>query len=1171
MAQITIEELMQAYTSIHNHGQYSFLDGYNPTKRFVARAKELGMTALALTDHNHLGGCLEFQQECKKQGIKALLGFEGYWTWDTNFASLPVDERNQIAIDKARAAGVLPEEEPEEINPKTGKPKKAKKLKKSDIKDIIAPYEYDMSQYHYILIAMNQTGWKNLVKLQSEAADKCTYNGRFLCDDEILAKYNEGLIFSTACIGNAAAELINEDKLEEAKEQIVKWHNIFGDRMFLEIQPLNIEKQWRVNLAYMAWAQELDIKIIATNDVHWTTKEDYDDHDTLLCIGTGKYKDEENRMRYSDDFWLKDAREMVESFEIQADSISDYFDEFDREEYIEIAMQAIANTGLIADAVEDVKLGSDKPLFPEVQVPLGLTSEKWLSSKCYQQLYKYAKVDTYAMANIHTYEARLNEELDVINGKGFAPYMLTVEEYINYANSPEADCPTAPGRGSAAGSLTLFLLGITKRIDPIKYQLLFSRFLTNDRTSPPDIDTDFEYNNRYRVIEHLEERYGKAKVAHIGTYTVMGVRSGLKDVGRVLRVDYGIMNMISKKLDEVLDKPQPKFKDFDALKESDNPQERRRWVEFNELEEANKELFRLARAFEGNPRNMGVHASGILVTPMAVSDLFPTRKAKDGTTVTLYTGTQLEELNAIKFDILGLKTISVIKQALNHINPELSFEDLYNMVDVDDPKIFEMVCNKETDGLFQIESDMFKGMISDIKPDSLNDIIAITSLGRPGPLKAGMPADYAKRKNGLEDAVEPLRGTWEIVADTFGCICYQEQIMKISVVAAGFNSNQSDSIVRKVFAKKKKDQMEMLRRMFFYGKVNAEGPDGWEEDADAPWYDLKAKYGAAIKGACNNGYTVAEITKFWTNIEGFADYLFNKSHAACYSYITALTAFLKRYYPTQFMASLLTMEDTNDGKERYINVAEKMNIKVSTPDVNKSGVSFTPDGNTILYGIGSIKGVGEASVPQLIANQPYQSLEDIMEKVEKKAFNKTVGMSLIKSGAFDFISKNRYELMNQFMTLRKDKDDQYVEEMYDESVCMEMERDVLGTPITYKPWWNNVEPNKKLSAMAELVKVEERPDKNGNMMGFITLKINGCQIKGLVFASKYCKIVDMFDMDRHTEIIIEGKKDDKGTLLINNAHKSTANVKFIDPTTNVAVMPKREESEIDDRIARLLA
>lgn len=1119
---------MSRFVHNHVHTVYSFLDGYNPIKKLVSRAKELGMEALAITDHNHLCGCPAFQRECKAQGVKPLLGCEMYWTWDTDIAKLPIEERSKNAIARAATKGLLPGDIPLEINPRTGKPKKQKQLKKSEIKEIIAPFLYDMRQYHILLLAINQTGWRNLVKLQSEAAQKCTYNGRFLCDDAMLAKYSEGLVMTSACIGNAAPALIEQAHAAEAEALILGWKAIFGERFFLEIQPLDIEKQRCVNYQYMQWSQKHCIRVIATNDVHWTHREDYDDHDTLLCIATGKFKEEKNRMRYSDDFWLKTETEMTDSFETQARSLAAELGEgFDETAYEAFYKQAMDNSTLIADMAEEIALGSPAPLFPKIEVPSALTAMEWLTLKCFNALFSYAKERA---IDLERYLQRLNEELQIIEQKGFESYMLTVEEYVDWAN--RNGCPTGPGRGSAAGSLVLFLLNITKCIDPIEHNLLFSRFLTLDRTSPPDIDVDFCYTGRSRVIDHLKQLHGSDKVAHIGTITEMGVKSGLKDVGRVLRMDFGEMNAISRKLDEILDKPQPKFRDFDDLKESDNSVERRRWREFANLELKYKELFRLARAFEGIPRNMGVHASGVLVTPMPVSHLFPTRRISDGSTVTLYTGAQLEELNAIKFDLLGLRTITVIKNALRYVDPALTFEDLYARVDVNDPKIFRAIRKKQTDGLFQIESDMFKGIIGDVMPDCMNDIIAITALGRPGPLRAGMPADYADRKNARRQAAEPLRGTWEIVKDTFGCICYQEQIMQIAVSAASFNANQSDSIVRKIFAKKKKDQMEKLRRMFFFGKINAEGPKGWEDDENAPWYDSEGTYGDPIAGTCNNGYAKLEIAQFWKSIEGFADYLFNKSHAAGYSYITMLTAHLKLYHPVEYMAALLSMEDNSEGMQKYIAVAERMGIRILTPDLNRSGESFTPNGKTILFGLGAIKGIGTKALPDLLAGRPYQSLEDIFARMPKRVFNRSVGKYLIMAGALDWISSNRYQLLNRFYQLRGDKDAPMPSAAYSEKICIEMEKEALGTSITYKPWWETIAPGSKISESANLLEVDEHVDKKGNMMAFAVLRIKGCKVKAVIFASVYCRNVDKFDLRRYRHIVVEGTKDEKSTLIV---------------------------------------
>jgi DNA polymerase-3 subunit alpha len=723
------------FTHLHVHTIYSMLDGYNFPKRLASRAKELGMKAIAMTDHNHLGGAIDFQAACKAEGIKPILGVEAYWTKDMNILSLPAEDRHELALKAAEEDGLT-------------FPKKAKK---SDIKSAIAPYEYNTKQYHIILLAINQNGWRNIVKIQSEAARRCTFNKRFCCDDELLARYSDDVIMTTACVGNVVPHYIMNGEYDKAEEQIDRWHEIFGDRFYLELQPLNTPEQRLTNYMYYQWSKEKDIKLVATTDTHYTLEEDWDDHDTLLCIGIGKKKEDTDRMRYENDFWVKSYDEMIRGFSIQALHIKYDMDDFNIEDYLDTVEEALQNTNLIADMIQEIKLGSDVNLFPRINVPHGFTPERYLILKCFRGLYGYYK--KHPEIDIHAYEKRLNMELNIINKKGFAPYMLIVDEYVRWAN--EHGCPTGPGRGSAAGALCLFTLNITQMIDPIKYNLLFFRFLTEDRTSPPDIDTDFEYFGRDSVIHHLEDEYGRENVAHIGTYTVMGVKSGLKDVGRVLNIDFKIMNEISKKVDEWSDVPTLKFKHLDALKDSDRPYDVQAYEEFKAYEAEYPELFGLARKFEGAVRNMGCHASGVLITPMAIDDLFPTRVDDDGTIITLYTGSQLEELKAIKFDILGLKTLTVIKKTLEAINPELTFQDLYDSVDVDDPEIFEMIRAKETEGLFQIESNLFKGMVEDIQPDSLNDIIVINALGRPGPLKAGMPQAYAKRKRGEEEAVSP--------------------------------------------------------------------------------------------------------------------------------------------------------------------------------------------------------------------------------------------------------------------------------------------------------------------------------------------------------------------------------------------------------------------------------
>jgi len=1124
------------FTHLHVHTSYSFLDGACKHEELIARAKELNMKAIAITDHNHIGGSYEFQKECRKQDIKPVLGLEAYYTEDVSILNLPVEERNRLGADAALKAQVITQEEYEAFTSKT-KSNTKKGIKIKDIKEKIKDYMYDTKQYHIIFLAMNQIGWKNLIKLQSESAEACTFNGRFLCDNKIIKKYNEGLICTTACIANRIARYVNQNQTESAEALLKEWLDIFQDRFYLEIQPLNIIEQIKVNAFYIKMSEKYSIKMIATNDVHYVLKSDHDDHDTLLCIGTGAKKTDFNRLRYSNDFWLRSYDEMIEAFQIQYECGSDVFPK----NYMEIIVQALENTNKITDRIDDnIKINSDKPLIPQVKLK-DKTPEKYLIERCYRELYKLASQDKYVHENLDVYEARLNEELDVIIPKGFASYLLVVEEYVKWAN--DNNCPTGPGRGSAAGSLCLYLLGITKIIDPIKYKLLFSRFLTKDRTALPDIDTDFEFYGRDSVIRHLEDYYGAANVAHIGTYTIMGVKSGLKDVGRVLSVDFETMNNISKQLDEIMDKPQPKFKDYDALKDSDNENERKNWERFNKLETDNEEIFRLARKFEGLRRNFGVHASGILAMPMPVNEMIPTR-ISDGVRVCLYTGPEVEELNCVKLDILGLKTLTIIQSTLKHIDEKMTFEDLYKKVDVNDANLFSMLCQKRTDAVFQLESNMFKGMINDIKPDSLNDIIAITSLGRPGPLSAGMPAMYAKRKNGLEEAAPLLRGMDDILEETFGEIVYQEEIMAIGVKALGFDMNQADSIIRKIFGKKKKDKMEMLRRMMKYGKINKEGPEGWHENASMPWYDPDHEYGKEICGGIKNGYSEKEMDDFWNTIQGFADYLFNKSHAACYSYISLLTAWLKYYYPVEFYASVLSTQDNEEKTKKYIEICENENIKVIVPDINISEEKFTPNpkDKNIYFGLASIKGAGENVINEILKNRPYNSLNDLFEKLPKKIFNKRVALAMAKSGALDAFEENkdRCNIINRIMELRKEKDyEPYPEHYYSNIVCMEFEEEILSTPITYKPWWNTIKAEEKINEEATILTNREQKDKNGRLMAFSTILINGCTIDSVIFSSVYKKYTDLFDehINPDKKIVVKGTKDDKGKLIISSIKK----------------------------------
>lgn len=1157
---------------LHTHSVYSILDGACKIPDLVARAKELGMTALAITDHNHLGGTFSFQRECKKQDIKPLLGYEGYFTYNTDIAALPIENRNRIALFNALQAGALTEQVDKDFSEMDSyeelseifTDKEVSRLKKNN-KEIFTKYEYDMHQYHILYIAQNQTGWNNLVKLQSESADKCTYNGRFLADLKMVEKYSEGVICTTACIGSLASKLIQSGKEERAYVLIRQLHRIFGDRFYLEIQPLAIPQQAITNEKYMEWAEELGIKSIATTDVHYVLKSDWDDHDTYLCISTSKYKDQQDRMKYSNDFWIRSVDEMVNAFENQVNAMyADKSPDF-KERYRRYYINAIKETNAVAASVrEDITIGSKVPLYPHIEIPSGLTADDVLRIKAYAGLYEYEKGQIAAGTpiDITVYEDRIFDELEIITAKQYTNYFLMVDEYVNWGNTPNHEtglpnCVVGPGRGSADGSLVLFCINVSL-IDPIKQNLMFSRFLNMDRMACPDIDCDFDYDNRPLLIKHLEEKYGRPQVAHIGTWTTESILSGIKDFGKVLRADYTEMNTLTKELQKLVSTPQAKFKHYDELAET-NPEG---YKTFKGFEETYAEIFRLARKFEGACRQYGTHPSGVLVTPIDVADVFPTRKdTTSGITITLYTGTEVEDTGGIKFDILGLKTLTVIKNALLHIpNPNdssrtMNFEDLYSLADVTDENVYNMISNGEVDGVFQIESGLYKGLVDSIKPSNIDDISALLAIGRPGPLGAGCDKLYAAWKHDPSQIKEYLHGIDDILNESNGTIIYQEQFMKICMRVAGFDLGQSDSLARKIIAKKKHDMVEMLRRIFVYGKKNTEGPEGWKDDPNAPWYD--DHYGPEIKGGVNNGYTAKELCEFFETVKDFASYSFNKAHSAAYGYISFLTAWLKCYYPAQYMAALLSMQDKDEKKEHYISVCSKMGINVTVPDVNKSESNFVAlDDKTILYGLGSIKGIGNAKLDALLDNAPYTSIEDAMERVEKKFFNKTVGENLIKAGAFNRAEgSNRFAVLNKFHKLRKDKGVKvYDEDTFTREACLSLEIETLGSCVSYKPLWASVKPGASFMEPCTIVSVKEHiASTSKKQMAFLQVKYDASTIRAVVFPKLYGSIKSL--LKAGTEVFISGKKDEKDEMIVNKITRITSGEKTTIPKTSARQVP----------------
>jgi DNA polymerase III, alpha subunit len=1122
----------QNFVHLHFHTSYSFLDGYNPVKKAVARLKELGFSSCAITDHGTLAGCWEFQEECLKQGIKPLLGNELYFTLDTSELTKPLDKRREEAMQRAVAAGALPEEH--------------SKMTKKAITEAIEPYKYDTKDYHILFIAKNQKGWHNLIKLSSEASRIGTFNGRPHVDFNLIEKYHEDLICTTACIASYPSYQIQQGNYEQADWYLNKMRAIFQDDFYLEIQPLAIYKQHVTNLYYMEYAKKNNVKTIATNDVHWTNEDDADDHDTLLCVGLKTWKTNPNRMRYSPEFWIKTEEEIKHSFLEQDSHMSSntekYPDieevpllEYDSEEYRAYAHQAIEETTRLAKKVsQDIKLHPDRILFPKFDTPHGLNEEQLFNMKAWRGLYKY--LSQHKELDRNKYEHRLAEELRIINKKGYANYFLVVQEYVQWSN--DNGVPTGPGRGSAAGSLALFCLGVTKNVDPIKYNLLFSRFMTEEREASPDIDTDLSWDGRDRTIQHLSDKYGEAQVAHVGTFSYLGVKSSIKDVCRALNYRPEQSDAITKEIDKLTEgDPAFTFAKADAWKE-ENPQ---KWELWNKLESQHQQAFSLCRKFEGIPRQFGVHASAIMIMPSPVTDWIPCRYVDGVGAVTLYNGDQVAYC-AEKYDCLGLKTITILNKTINLINPRWTMEDLYEKADIHDASIYKYIQSCQTDAIFQLSSDMMKGLIKDIKPTTFEDLSAINALGRPGPLGSGQNKKYSDVKNKDKKPEYPIRDCEDILDRTFGAPVYQEQIMNISKKVSGFSDGQADIISRRIMCKKIVKEFPMMKRCHIYGKRNIEGPPGWEEDDNAPWYDPEGKFGGEIPGALANGYTKGEMEAYFDSIVNFTQYAFNFSHALCYAYIGYLCAWLKYYYPSQFMAAALTMASEDDKKE-LLPVLREMDISVLPPDINRSNKDYTPiDDKTILYGLGAVKGISDSTLPAILENRPYKSIEDAAERLSKQELKKNVAENLIKAGAFSFEDENRQNILNKFYVARKQKVkvngknvDLILDEEYNDSVIMRYEEESMGTHVTVFDWYEGLENGAPAQIeQATIIRVQEHTDKKGGLMAFVNFEKDGVKFEGVIFASKYKFLHFKFYEREGSKIDLFGKKM-KNSFIIDDA------------------------------------
>lgn len=890
-----------SFVHLHLHTEFSLLDGSSRIKELVKHVKELGMTACAITDHGVMYGVIDFYNECKKEGIKPIIGCEVYVAPESRFKKSKTGERYN----------------------------------------------------HLILLAENNTGYKNLMKLVSGGFTEGFYYKPRI-DYELLEKYHEGIIASSACLaGIIPTKLLNND-YEGAKKESERLRDIFGkDNFFLELQDHGLTEQKFVNRGILNIAKETGIPLIATNDSHYTYKEDAEAHDILLCIQTQKTIYDEDRMKYDGgQFYVKSPEEMSELFS-----------------YIP---EAIENTGEIAERC-NVEIEFGKYHLPKYPVPDNYTALEYLMKLCEEGLNdRYKDVDD-------TLRERLKYEIDTINNMGFVDYFLIVWDYVNFARKNHI--AVGPGRGSAAGSIVAYCLHITD-VDPIKYNLLFERFLNPERLTMPDIDMDFCVLRRQEVIDYVTQKYGREKVVQIVTFGTMAAKMVIRDVGRAMDLPYSFCDKVAKMVPTEL-----KITIEKALQL--NPDLAKLYAEDDDA----RKLIDFSKRLEGLPRHTSIHAAGVVISKREVDDYVPLSMGNDGAITTQYTMETIERLGLLKMDFLGLRNLTVIDNAVNLIKKREPDFDI-SKIDMNDIKIYEMIGKGKTEGVFQLESGGMKDFMKKLKPDGIEDIIAGISLYRPGPMD--FIGKYIEGKKNPESVSYECEELKPILKSTYGCMVYQEQVMQIVRDLAGYSYGRSD-LVRRAMSKKKAEVMKEERQNFVHGNEKQ-----------------------GIPGCLKKGISEKVANKIYDEMLDFANYAFNRSHAAGYAFITYQTAYLKYHYTKEYMAALLTSVISNTSKiSEYINTCKDMNIAILPPDVNEGEGNFTATDKGVRYGMSAIKSVGSSVTDAIVAerkNGYYKSLYNFLERLSK-FLNKKAVESLIKAGALDTLPGTRREKIASYESM----------------------------------------------------------------------------------------------------------------------------------------------------------
>ncbi|OAB43869.1 DNA polymerase III subunit alpha [Paenibacillus antarcticus] len=992
---------MASFVHLHVHSEFSLLDGAARITDLVQQAADLGMKSLALTDHGVMYGAVPFYKACKSKGIKPIIGCEAYFT--------------------------------------SGSRKERGSRK-------------DQPIYHLILLAKNEVGYRNLMKLCSIGhLEGFHYKPRI--DLESLRTHNEGIICLSACLGGEVPQHLLHGRYEEARKAALRYQEIFGDDFYLELQDHGISEQKRVNPQLIQLSEETGIPLVATNDVHYLQREDAEVQDVLICIGTGKTVDDEQRLRIpTDQLYFKNGEEMARLFP-----------------HVE---EAILNTAVIADKCH-LELEFDRSILPQYSpLPVGVTSEQYLHELCSKGLIsRYERTDRWHDTEARReLEERLSYELGVIGSMGFADYFLIVWDFIAYSH--RQGIAVGPGRGSSAGSIVAYVLQITN-VDPMKYHLLFERFLNPERITMPDIDIDFSDERRDEVIEYVVDKYGREHVAQIITFGTMAARAAVRDVGRALNVPFGdvdkaaklIPNQLGIHIDRAMEVSEELKKLYDAGGKI-------------------REMLDMAMKVEGMPRHSSTHAAGVVISRDSLTDVVPLQEGSEKTALTQYSMEHLESIGLLKMDFLGLRTLSIIERTMKWIGEMTGNIPDFDQIPDHDTKTYDMLGHGDTTGVFQMESAGVRRVLKDLKPSVFEDIISVLALYRPGPME--FIPKFIQAKHGLLEVEYPHEDLESILKDTYGIIVYQEQIMKIASTMAGFSLGESD-LLRRAVSKKKREVLDRERSHF-------------------------------VEGSSKQGYTEQEANKVYDMIVRFADYGFPRAHATAYGVLAFQTAYLKAHYPVQFMASMLTAVMGNHRKvAEYVLECRRMNIGVLSPDVNESGVLFTPVPTVahediseeqvgyghIRFGLGAVKNVGTQAVENMMIirqDKPFESLLDFCRRIDLRVCNKRVIESLIQAGAFDSLPGHRAQLLAMLdetveaaLKWRKDRDDLQIQ-MFDfvESANwdiaypdispytigqqLELERELLGLYLSGHPLDDYEDLLDQTSGVDRLMDLGELPD-----------------------------------------------------------------------------------------------